>query len=408
MTNLLIFTVGAVLLVAATLALLLSPFRRSGQARAARADIDRKQINAAIYRDELAELKSDLAEGSLKQADYDQAYAELQRRLLEDSVEDAPAPTATSQVRQLPLVLGMVLPVAAALLYLLIGTPAALNPPPQQQQFTADDIDRMVASLAAKLEKEPDNLQGWVMLARSYKAMGRLPEAVHAYERGSSLIEGNADLLLDYADTLAASIGGFDDKVRTLIDQALALEPKHPQGLWLRGTAAYDAKRYNAAIADWESLLALLPPDSEDANMLQANIAEVRELQAKEKVGAGRTAATTTDPALKGRVAVAPALSGKIPAGAMLMVVARPADGSRMPVAVARLPIDRLPMEFKLDDRHVLSPDRPLAHFPELLIEARISASGQAIPQAGDLYGPAKTVRLGASGIALEIDQVRQ
>lgn len=407
MTNLLIFTVGAVLLVAATLALILSPFRRSGQARAARADIDRKQLNAAIYRDELAELESDLAEGSLSQTDYDQAYAELQRRLLEDSAEDAPAPAVASAGRKLPLALGMVLPVAAALLYLLIGTPAALNPPPQQQQFTADDIDRMVASLAAKLEKEPDNLQGWVMLARSYKAMGRLPEAVRAYERGGPLLEGNADLLLDYADTLAASIGGFDDKVRTLIDQALTLDPKHPQGLWLRGTAAYDAKRYSAAIADWESLLALLPPDSEDAGVLQANIAEVRELQAKAKVGAGRTAAVP-GAFLKGRVAVAPALTGRIPAGAVLMVVARPTDGSRMPVAVARLPLGQFPMAFTLDDRSVLSPDRPLAKFPELLVEARISASGQAMPQAGDLYGPAQTAKLGAVKIALEIDQVRQ
>lgn len=418
MTNLLIFTVGAVLLVAAALALLLSPFRRSGQARAARADIDRKQLNAAIYRDELAELKSDLAAGSLSQADYDQAYAELQRRLLEDSVDDAQAPAATPQDRQLPLALGMTLPVAAALLYLLIGTPAALNPPPQQQQFTADDIERMVAGLAAKLEKEPDNLQGWVMLARSYKAMGRLPEAVRAYERGGSLVEGDADLLLDYADTLAASIGGFDDKVRALIDRALALDPKHPQGLWLRGTAAYDAKRYSAAIADWESLLALLPPDSEDAGVLQANIAEVRELQAKEKVGAGGTdksskvgaggTAAASGAFLKGRVVLAPGIAGKIPAGAVLMVVARPVDGSRMPVAVARLPLGQFPMAFTLDDRSVLSPERPLAEFSELLVEARISASGQAMPQAGDLYGPAQTVKLGAAKITLEIDQVRQ
>lgn len=278
MTNLLIFVLGAMLLVAATLALILSPFRRFRQAQAA-AEIDRRQLNAAIYRDELAELKSDLAEGSLSQTDYDQAYAELQRRLIEDSVDETQTPAAAPAGRKLPLALGMTLPVAAALLYLMIGTPAALNPPPQQQQFTADDIDRMVASLAAKLEQEPDNLQGWVMLARSYKAMGRLPEAVRAYERSGSLIEGNADLLLDYADTLAASIGGFDDKVRTLIDQALKLDPKHPQGLWLRGTVAYDARRYGEAIADWETLLALLPPDSEDAGVLKANIAEVRQLQ---------------------------------------------------------------------------------------------------------------------------------
>lgn len=407
MTNLVFFVVGAALLVALTLALLLSPFRRSRQALAASADINRKQLNAAIYRDELAELKSDLDEGSLTQSDYDQAYAELQRRLLEDSVEEAPVQASAPSSHKLPVVLGLTLPVAAALLYLMVGTPAALNPPPQQQQFTADDIERMVSSLAAKLEQEPGNQQGWVMLARSYKAMGRLPEAVKAYERAGSLVEGNADLLLDYADTLAASIGGFDDKVRSLITQALKLDPKHPQGLWLRGTAAYDAKRYGEAIADWEALLALLPPDSEEAGVLQANIAEVRALQTNGKVGTGKTAVPTGN-FVKGHVVLAPALAGKLPADALLMVVARPADGSRMPVAVSRQPLGKFPMDFTLDERHVLDPTRPLSSFPELSIEARISASGQATPQAGDLYGPAQTVKLGTAKLALELSRIRQ
>lgn len=275
MTPTLLFLAGAFLLLAATLVLLLLPFRH----RQNDADISRKQLNAAIYRDEFAELDRDLAEGSLSQSDYDQARAELQRRLLEDSA--APAAAATAPVsRKLPLALLLVLPVAAALLYLVLGTPAALNPPPSARNLTADDIERMVAGLAEKLEKDPDNQQGWVMLARSYKAMGRLAEALAAYERAGSFVESNADLLLDYADT-QASVGGFSDKARQLIDKALQLEPTHPMGLWLRGTAAYDAKQYGKAIADWEMLLKQLPPDSEDAKVLKANIAEVRELQAK-------------------------------------------------------------------------------------------------------------------------------
>ncbi|MEW6163786.1 MAG: c-type cytochrome biogenesis protein CcmI [Pseudomonadota bacterium] len=277
MTNLLPFAVGALLLVAITLVLLLRPFRR----RPAGADFSRQQINAAIYRDELAELESDRAEGSLAQEDYEQARAELQRRLLEDS-ECAPVmPAAAPATREVPLMLAIGLPVVAALLYLALGNPAALNPPPPEQRFSAEDIERMVAGLAARMEKEPDNLQGWAMLARSYKAMGRIPDAVRAYERAGKLVDENADLLLDYADTLAASVGGFDAKVRALIDKALKLDPAHPQGLWLRGTAAYDAKDYARALADWEKLLALLPPDSEDAGVLKANIAEVKDLQSK-------------------------------------------------------------------------------------------------------------------------------
>lgn len=271
------FAIGATLLVGVALLLLLLPLRH----RPASTEFSRKQINTAIYRDELAELESDRAEGSLSAADYEQARAELQRRLLEDSAEETTAqPAAPAPARALSLLLALALPVGAALLYLTLGNPAAIDPP-QQQRFSADDIDRMVSGLAAKLEKEPDNLQGWAMLARSYKAMGRLPEALRAYERAGSLVEGNAELLLDYADTMAASIGGFDAKTVALIEQALKLDPANPQGLWLRGTAAYAAKQYGKALTDWETLLKLLPPDSEDAGVLKANIAEVRELQAK-------------------------------------------------------------------------------------------------------------------------------
>jgi len=270
------FAIGATLLVGVALLFLLLPFRR----RPAGADLSRQQINAAIYRDELAELERDRAEGSLSPEDYAQARDELQRRLLEDSSGEATVAAAPAG-RGVPLGIALALPVGAAILYLLLGNPAAINPPPPAREFTADDIERMVAGLAARLEQEPENLQGWAMLARSYKAMGRLPEALKAYERAGKLVDETPDLLLDHADTLAASLGGFDARAKELIDKALALDPAHPQGLWMRGTVAYDAKEYAKAIADWETLLKLLPPDSENAQVLQANLAEVRELHAR-------------------------------------------------------------------------------------------------------------------------------
>lgn len=278
MTGLTGFALGAALLVALTLLVLLLPLRR---AKAAEAAASRAAINAAIYRDELAELERDRAEGSLSAADYEAARAELARRLLEDSrAEAVAAPPATAAVRATPLVLGLALPLLALSLYLALGNPAAIDPP-QARRFTADDIDRMVANLAARLEQEPGNLQGWMMLARSYKALGRLDEAVAAYRRASSLVKDDADLLVDYADALAMQRQGFDQEIAALLDRALKLEPAHPMGLWLRGTLAYDAKRYDAAIADWEALMKLLPPDSENARVLAANLAEVRELKAK-------------------------------------------------------------------------------------------------------------------------------
>jgi cytochrome c-type biogenesis protein CcmH len=275
------FVIGALLLTVAALFILLQPFRR----RPASADFSRTQLNAAIYRDEMADLERDLSEGALSEEDYAQAREELQRRLIEDSSTDNPtagsAVAAQTAHRATPIALALALPLAAAALYLLLGNPAAINPPPPAQEMTAEDIDRMVSSLAAKLKQEPGNLQGWTMLARSYKAMGRLPEAIQAYEKASSLAAGDADLLLDYADTLAVENRGFTEQVKQLIDQALAIDPVHPQGLWLRGTAYYSSADYAKAITDWEKLLSVLPPESENAQVVRANIDEVKQLQAQ-------------------------------------------------------------------------------------------------------------------------------
>lgn len=410
MNPLLPFIGGALLLLVATLTLLLLPFRH----RVAGTEISRKQLNAAIYRDEFAELERDLAEGALSQDDYDQAKAELQRRLLEDSAAPAtPAPGAPSS-RKLPLALLLVLPVAATALYLLLGNPAAINPP-QEKRFSQQDIESMVDGLAARLEKEPQNLQGWAMLARSYKAMGRLPEAVRAFEKAGSLVEADPGLLVSYADALA-STAGFDKKVNALIDKALALDPENAQALWMRGTVAFEAKQYAQAVADWERLLALLEPGSEDAQIVTANIDEARQKghlpAAKQKTGANNAKpaakSAAVDAFVKGEVELAGGLAGKVPAGAMLMVIARPADGSRMPVAVWRVPAGKFPLAFTLDDSLSMSPDRRLSQFPQVVVEARLSASGQATPQPGDLFGPPQTVRLGSQGVRLKIDQVRQ
>lgn len=270
------FAIGATLLVAIAVAFLLWPFRR----RPAGADFSRQQLTAAIYRDEFAELDRDLAEGLLSAEDHAQARTELQRRLLEDSEAPAPGSAAAPASRAMPVALVVGVPIVAVLLYTLIGSPAAIDPPPPEQKFTADDIDKMVTGLAAKLAQEPDNLQGWAMLARSYKAMGRFDDAVNAYRRSGKLLDENADLLIDYADTLAASLGGFDAKVLDLIERALKLDPQNMQGLWLRGSAALAAQRYEQAIGDWDVLLKLLPPGSQEAGMVEANIAEARTRQA--------------------------------------------------------------------------------------------------------------------------------
>ncbi|MBI4986311.1 MAG: c-type cytochrome biogenesis protein CcmI [Rhodocyclales bacterium] len=267
------FFAAAAVAVAATLLLLLRPFFWR---RAERAATSHKQLNAAIYRDQIAELARDRADGTLSEDDYRKAQAELQRRVLEDGSAEESAPVARAPKKTL-LALALLLPAAAAGLYVFIGTPAGLSPTAPQRNVTPQEIENMVSGLAARLEKEPGNLDGWLMLARSYKAMQRFADAEKAFERAAPLVEQDAQLLAVYADVVAARAGGrFEDKALRLIDKALKLDPDNLQALWLSGSAAFEQGRYDKAVAAWEHLLRLLPANSEDAQQLAAGIAEAR------------------------------------------------------------------------------------------------------------------------------------
>jgi cytochrome c-type biogenesis protein CcmH len=299
-------------------------------------------------------------------------------------------------------------PLLAGGLYAVLGNPAGLNPPAPQHRVSPEEIDAMVAKLAARLEKE-DNPQGWVMLARSYKMLGRYEEAGKAYARAGSFIDKEPALLADYADILVAGSGSFAGKPRELIAKALKLEPDNAHALWLSGTAAFEAGQYKQAVAQWETLLQQLPPGSEEAQSVEGSLAEARSKggiakpAAKaddKKVGAGGT--------VSGRVELAPELKDKAAPGDTVMVIARPADGSRMPLAVLRAKVAELPLQFTLDDKLAMSPDNGISKHKEVSVEARISKTGMANPQADDLLSKAQTVKVGAGGVKLLVDQVRQ
>lgn len=401
------FIAAVAALVLITLALLTRPFWWRGKGGST---LTQRKINIAIYRDQLDELERDRSIGSLAETDYTTAREETQRRLLEDGSAAEEAPATFSAGRATLITIALLVPLVAGGLYAWLGNPAALNPPEAQHKVSAGDIERMVATLAAKLEQEPENTQGWLMLARSYRAMGRFPEAVGAYERSIKLVETDAQMLADYADVLAASNQGFNAKAMELLGKALKLDPDHAQALWLRGTAAFDAGQFKQAVSDWERLKKQLAPGSDDARSVAASIDEARSKggmakavpkAVEKKVGAGGTAAVS------GRVELAAALKGKAAAGDTVMVIARPADGSRMPVAVLRVPVSSLPLKFSLDDTLAMSPDHAISKFPEVLVEARVSKTGMAMPQSGDLIAAPQKVKVGQADIVLQVDQVR-
>ncbi len=401
------FWISTGLLTLLVLALLCWPLlrRRSGDGASRRA------INTAIYRDQLADLERDLASGTLSQADYAGAREEIERRVLEDVAADtAPTDTAPRRLPRTALALAVTLPLAAALLYVVLGTPAALDPAARQgPQASAAEIEKMVATLAARLEKDPGNLEGWAMLGRSYLVTGRLAEAAKAFDTAGPATEASTELMLQVAG-LSAELneGRIGGRGRELLQRVLKAEPQNPQALVLAGTDAFFRQQYADAVRHWEAVLAQLPPGSPDAQNLTAGIEKARSLQGEAPAGA-RARAEAKPPAaagktVSGRVTLAPALAGKASPDDVVFIFARAAEGPRMPLAVVRTRVADLPQDFTLDDSMALSPEFKLSSAGTLRIEARVSKSGDATARPGDLRGESGPVQPGASKLGIVID----
>lgn len=252
--------------------------------------VSSQRLNTAIYRDQLAALDQDLANGTISPADHEATRDELQLRLLDDTAEpDAPAPSAAApfwSARRTAVLIALTLPLLSAGMYRWLGNLAALDPVAAQSAAN-EQVEQMVASLAAKLQANPDNPKGWAMLARSYKVMGRLDEAEQAYNKATDAISNHPDLLVDFAELLALRAQNrMDGRPTALIRQALAIDPEHPSALMMSGVAAYQRGDFDGAVQEWEKLLALLEPGSEDAKMTQENLDDARAqgaLQAKKQ-----------------------------------------------------------------------------------------------------------------------------
>jgi len=243
----------------------------------------RSELKVSVYRDQLEELGADRRAGRLGADQYEQARGELERRILEE-VPDADARVAAPAQRRPPaaaLAVGVAVPLVAGLMYLALGNPTSLWP----RQGAGPDrvgphqLDATIGQLAARLEKNPEDGKGWVMLARSQAVLGRFAEASSAYARSVALFPDDAQLLADYADTLAMARGGrLAGEPEKLVEHALRANPDNGKALALAGTIAFENKDFATAVNHWRRLQSLIPPDSELAKSIQAGIAEAKSL----------------------------------------------------------------------------------------------------------------------------------
>ena len=411
---------GAIALMLLSLAVLLPPLLAEVPLPAS----DPDEALRRLYQAQLAELKLERSGGRLSETDHAQAVEELQRRLL----NELDRPRASVAWRQSPwlrrgsaLLLAVLLPVAAFALYLQVGDPKAAAQLAQEQPGAHGDgvgdaqVQAMVDGLARRLEEQPQNLPGWVMLARSYETMELFDAAAQAYRRAlqearrsAADEEVQARLWADLADALASAQGGdLDGEAGKAIKQALMLQPDQPKALALAGSAAVRHGKLDEAQKNWQALLRQLEPGSDMALRVQDDLLKLEALASEDSSSITAKTAAASKSRLSGELRWAaskanPSEPARL-AKAQVFVVAR-ADGHPRPVAVLRLPATSLPAHFTVGPENLLDPSVSLSSFPELRLQARLSLDGQAMPRAGDIYSQSFSVTPGSSNLLLELN----
>ena len=410
------FWILATLMLAAALAFVLVPLLRARGPAGPTA----VEANLEVLRAQRREIDADVATGVLPGGARDEALAELVARAEDDLAAREPAPAATPRPWAVAATLGVAIPALVVGVYLAVGSPRAVDPRnvaaapapgvPDDKQIVA-----MVENLAAKVRERPQDAQGWALLARSMAALGRFKESADAYAHLSTLVPDDAQVLADWADALGMAQGrSLAGQPYELARRALAIDPRHPKALALAGTAALDANDFALALRHWQALAGTLPPDSPDAQQVQNVIAEIRgrAAQAGKSLPAAAAAPKPAPPpqaaggSITGTVTLAPALAGRVKGGETLFVFARAEGGPRVPLAIIRAGAQQLPLRFTLDDSQAMAPNMKLSTASAVRVEARISASGNATAQPGDLAGTSGVVNPGARDVAVTIDKV--
>lgn len=411
-----------------------------------------KDLNT--LRRQLVQLQELHASGVLPTTAFEESKAALERQVLErvmagDSEPDPaevgtstppaarPVPAPVPSSRRLLLGLGVGVLALAAAGYAVMGSPDSWNVGPgagaslsasdggaapgtaAPHATSQEQIAAMVGKLATRMETNPQDAEGWAMLGRSYTVLGRHAEALVAYKKAVDLRQDDGQLLADYADSLAMNNGRqLAGEPMKWVEAALKADPRNLKALSLAGTHAFDQKDFAAAVKYWEQVQQFAPADSSYVQQVQGGLDEARQLgglppaavAAKPATGAPAPGAQAlAGAAVSGTVTLSPAMAAKTRPDDTVFIYARAAEGGmRMPLAIQRRQVKDLPITFTLDDSSAMSPATRISGVSSVVVSARVSRSGQATPQPGDVAGQSGTVAVGASGIQVELrEEVR-
>lgn len=401
----------AVLFIVMALAFLLPPLLRGNKTRTVSG---RRNINIAVYRDQLKELEADLANGLLSRDQFDEAKVELEARLAADAIETTEdAEPVRRGGRALGYTLGALLPVLAIGFYMVTGNPQAIDAiaAPQPQASGEHDIMKMIQQIEDKTRSEPQNGEAWTMLAKTYAVVGHWPEALKAYEKAVALRPEVPAVMTGYAEALAIANGRIlQGRPMEIVLKALEKDPEDMKGLELAGISHFQDRNYAQAAYYFKRLLKLLPPESPYTQDISEALKEAKRLSEGGLTGLDNLSnpgdAGVKGPTISGKVDIAPALKGRLGPNDVVFLFARPPQGGA-PAAAIRAKAGDFPLEFELTDAMAMSPENRLSNYKTVTLTARVAKSGDVKGVPGDLEGKLEQVKVGANGIVLVIDKVR-
>jgi cytochrome c-type biogenesis protein CcmH len=327
-------------------------------------------------------------------------------------VSDKPHPLKITAIA-----LALLLPLASVGMYLKVGNPGSMQAGSVHGAAALAHDAAGLKELEDRVAQNPNDPEALVVLARSYVEMGRYADGSRTYEALVKIIPDEPILWADYADALAMTHGSLRGGPTQLLQRALELDPNHLKSLALSGSAAMERGDYTAAVTHWQKLLHLLPPqDTEDIKMIQEGLAQARQMLAQsggkmpaalEQINqpAPQPQAAAGKERITGTVTLSPSLKNQADPNDTVFVLARAAQGPKMPLAILRKQVKDLPLSFSLDDSMAMSPQMKMSNFDQVVVVARVSKSGNAMSQPGDLMGMSKPLALGSTGIKIDIDQ---
>ncbi len=363
--------------------------------------------NTAIAKERLTELEQRLEQGELSQQEFEQTQIEIEKSLLEDIHDGEVKQTDSPKIEKNAYVIITAIPLMALALYWLWGTPEGIDRAaqmPQQVQSSTGDkkhlgsVDEMALLLESKLEKDPDNPDGWYTLARTYMSLKKYDRAVSALKRLRKLVGDDVTVLITLADAMTMERGGrMAGEPFELIKKALDKKPDNPMALWLAGLGYAESGDGKTAIKLWKKLLPIIANEPRSVEQVKSLIIAAERkmgLEPTVKPGQATTAVQQAEPnsgnttaSIRVTVKLTRDNKNKVSPDDYVLIYARATNGSKMPLAIVRKQVKDLPVRVVLDDSMAMQPTMKISNFAKVDIIARVSKSGQATPQSGDLLG---------------------